>query len=108
MTGPWTVLFLAGALEVCWAVGMKLSNGFSHAGWTAFTAVTLVLSMGMLAYALRFLPVGTAYGVWTGIGAVGTAVLGIAVLGEPRDPLRLFFLALIIVGIAGLRSVARG
>lgn len=105
---PWTILFLAGALEICWAVGMKLSNGFSHLGWSAFTGVTLVLSMGMLALALRTLPVGTAYGVWTGIGAIGTAIAGIALFGESREPLRLLFLALIIVGIAGLRAVSRG
>lgn len=108
MSLHWTLLFLAGALEVCWAVGMKLSNGFSHPGWSAFTGVTLVLSMGMLAFALRALPVGTAYGVWTGIGAVGTAILGIALFGESRDPLRLLFLALIVVGIAGLKAVSRG
>lgn len=102
----WLILFVAGLFETCWAVGMKLSNGFSHLGWTLFTVVTLVISMGMLAYALRTLPVGTAYGVWTGIGAVGTAVLGMLIFGESRELLRLFFLALIVTGIIGLRVVS--
>ena len=103
----WLILFLAGLFEICWAVGLKLSNGFSHLGWSAFTVVTLVLSMGLLAHALRTLPVGTAYGVWTGIGAVGTAVLGVLLFEESRDPLRLLFLALIVVGIVGLKMVSR-
>lgn len=107
MTLHWLVLLLAGLLEICWAIGMKMSEGFSNAGWTAFTAVTLALSMGLLAYALRALPVGTAYAVWTGIGVVGTAVVGIALLGESRDPLRLVFLGMIVFGIAGLRTVSR-
>lgn len=99
----WLILFVAGLLEICWAVGLKLSNGFTHLGWSLFTVATLALSMGLLALALRSLPVGTAYGVWTGIGAVGTALLGMMIFGESRDPLRLFFLALIVAGIIGLR-----
>ena len=102
----WLVLFVAGLFEICWAVGLKLSDGLTHLGWTVFTAVTLVISMGMLAYALRALPVGTAYGIWTGIGAVGTAALGIVLFGESRSPARLFFLALIVVGIIGLRMAS--
>lgn len=102
----WTILFVAGVFEICWAVGLKLSNGFSHPGWSLFTLVTLVLSMGLLALALRTLPLGTAYGVWTGIGAVGTAVLGMMVFGEPRELSRFFFLALIVIGIVGLRMVS--
>ena len=102
----WLILFVAGLFETCWAVGLKLSNGFSHLGWTVFTLVTLAISMVMLAYALRSLPVGTAYGVWTGIGAVGTAILGMLMFGESRDLVRLFFLALIVVGIIGLRAVS--
>ncbi len=103
---PWLILFVAGLLEVCWAVGLKLSEGFTQLGWSLFTAVTLAASMGMLAYALRSLPVGTAYGVWTGIGAVGTALLGILFFGESREPLRLVFLALVVIGIMGLRLVS--
>jgi quaternary ammonium compound-resistance protein SugE len=103
----WMALLAAGLLEVCWAVGMKLSNGFSHLGWTAFTATTLALSMGLLAYALRGLPLGTAYGVWTGIGAVGTAIFGMMLFGESRDVLRLLFLVMIVAGIVGLKLVSR-
>jgi quaternary ammonium compound-resistance protein SugE len=104
---PWVILVLAGFFEVCWAIGMKLSNGFTNVRWTAFTATTLVISMGLLAQALRTLPVGTAYAVWTGIGAVGTALLGMVLLGEPRTAARIFFIVLIVVGIVGLRSVTR-
>lgn len=102
----WLLLLLAGVFEVCWAVGLKLSQGFSHLGWSLFTVATLALSMGLLALALRTLPLGTAYGVWTGIGAIGTALLGIALFGESRDPLRLLFLGLIVAGILGLRWVS--
>lgn len=102
---PWLLLFVAGLFEVCWAVGLKLSHGFTHLGWTAFTVVTLALSMVLLATALRSLPVGTGYAVWTGIGAVGAALFGMLLLGEPRDLPRLFFLALIVAGILGLRLV---
>lgn len=102
----WILLFVAGLLEVCWATGLKLSNGFTHLAWSLFTLLTLALSMGLLAYALRVLPMGTAYAVWTGIGAVGTAVLGIFLFGESRDPARLFFLLLVVVGILGLRLVS--
>ena len=102
----WLILLLAGLFEICWAVGLKLSDGFSHLYWSAFTLVTLVISMGLLAYALRALPVGTAYGVWTGIGAVGTAVVGILLFGESREPLRLLFLAMVVLGVMGLRAVS--
>lgn len=108
MSIHWIVLLVAGALEVCWAIGMKLSDGFSHPWWSVFTALTLASSMALLAYALRVLPVGTAYAVWTGIGAVGTAVLGVALFGESRDPLRLLFLTMIVAGIVGLRVASRG
>lgn len=104
----WLILFVAGLFEVCWAVGLKLSRGLTHPGWTLFTLVTLVLSMGLLAQALRTLPLGTAYGIWTGIGAVGTALLGMLLFGEARDLPRLLFLALIVVGIIGLRAVSGG
>jgi quaternary ammonium compound-resistance protein SugE len=104
---PWVILLIAGLLEICWAIGLKLSNGFSDLRWTLFTAVTLVASMVLLAQALRSLPVGTAYAVWTGIGAVGTAILGIMLFAEPRTPARLFFIGLIVTGILGLRLVSR-
>jgi len=104
---PWLLLLLAGLFEVCWAIGLKLSDGFTHLRWTAFTAVTLAVSMFLLAQALRTLPVGTAYAVWTGVGAVGTAILGIVMFGEPRTVARLFFIAMIVVGIVGLRAATR-
>jgi quaternary ammonium compound-resistance protein SugE len=102
----WIVLLVAGLLEVCWAVGLKLSQGFTRPGWALFTLVTLAGSMLLLARALRTLPVGTAYAVWTGIGAVGTAVLGMVIFGESRAPLRLLFLALVVAGILGLKIVS--
>ena len=103
----WLMLFVAGLFEICWAMGLKFSNGFSDLRWTLFTLVTLAISMGLLAAALRTLPVGTAYAVWTGIGAVGTAILGMAILGEPREPMRLVFIGLIVAGIVGLRLLSR-
>lgn len=99
----WLILFIAGLFEVAWAVGLKYSDGFSKLNWSIFTFVCIAASMGLLAWSLKFLPVGTAYAVWTGIGAVGTAALGIILFNEPGDILRLFFIFLIVTGIAGLR-----
>jgi quaternary ammonium compound-resistance protein SugE len=104
---PWLLLFVAGLLEICWAIGLKYSNGFSDARWAGFTLVTLAGSMYLLALALRALPVGTAYAVWTGVGAVGTAILGIILFDEPRSFVRLLCIALIVAGILGLRLFAR-
>jgi quaternary ammonium compound-resistance protein SugE len=103
----WFILLLAGLFEICWAVGLKYSNGFTDHRWTAFTIITLVLSMSLLAYSLKTLPVGTAYAVWTGIGAVGTAVLGIYLFGESRDIYRLLCILLIVAGITGLKLLGR-
>lgn len=97
------VLVIAGILEVGWAVGLKLSAGFSRTGWTAFTAVAVVLSFALLARALRTIPLGTGYAVWTGIGAAGTALVGMLWLGESRDALRLVSLALVVLGVVGLK-----
>jgi quaternary ammonium compound-resistance protein SugE len=99
----WCYLFLAGIFEMCWAVGMKLSHGFSHWGWTAFTAVTMALSVWLLALAMRSLPLGTAYAIWTGIGAVGTAVLGIILFKEPAEFWRMLSIFCILAGIIGLK-----
>jgi quaternary ammonium compound-resistance protein SugE len=99
----WLVLFIAGLFEVAWAIGLKYSNGFTKLWWSVFTIITMIISMGLLAWSLKHLPVGTAYAVWTGIGAVGTAILGIILFNESGDFLRLFFIFLIIMGIAGLR-----
>ena len=104
----WCWLFLAGIFEMCWAVGMKLSHGFSHLGWTAFTAVTMALSVWLLALAMRTLPLGTSYAIWTGIGAVGTALVGILVFKEPAAFGRLISIFLILAGIVGLKLSSAG
>ncbi len=99
----WLILFIAGLFETAWVIGMKYSQGFTKLSWSIFTVVSVFISMGMLAYSLKELPVGTAYAVWTGIGAVGTAILGIILFNESKEFIRLIFIFLIIVGIAGLR-----
>jgi quaternary ammonium compound-resistance protein SugE len=102
----WLTLIVAGLFEIGWAVGLKYSEGLTRLWPTVATAVALVLSMGLLALALRSLPLGTAYAVWTGIGTVGTAVLGMILFREPATVARLVCIALIIVGIVGLKLVA--
>ncbi len=104
----WIVLFFAGLLEVTWAVGLKYTAGFTRLWPTVGTAVALVGSMGLLGVALRTLPLGTAYAVWTGIGTVGTALLGIVLFREPATALRLVCIALIVAGIAGLKLASPG
>jgi quaternary ammonium compound-resistance protein SugE len=99
-------LLLAGLLEVAWAIGLKYSHGFTRLGPSVATVVAMVGSFVLLARALRALPIGTAYAVWTGIGAAGTAVLGILLFDESQAPLRLACLGLIVVGIAGLKLSA--
>ncbi len=99
----WLILFVAGVFETAWAVGLKYSEGFTKFWPSVFTIVSMLISMGLLAHAVKTLPVGTAYGVWTGIGAVGTAILGIILFGESREFARLFFIFLIIIGIVGLK-----
>lgn len=96
-------LFLAGLLEVVWAVGLKFTEGFTRLVPSLITGTALVASMILLALALRDLPVGTGYAIWTGIGAVGTALVGIAVLGEPATVARLASIGLIVAGIVGLK-----
>lgn len=98
----WVLLVLAGLTEVAMALSLKLSNGFSHLWWTVSFGVTAVLSFGLLAYALKSLDVGTAYAVWTGIGAAGTALLGMALMGDDVSVLRLASIGLIITGVIGL------
>jgi quaternary ammonium compound-resistance protein SugE len=99
----WWLLLLAGLLEVCWAVGMKYTEGFTRLVPSVFTGVTLAGSMGLLAIATRHLPLGTAYGVWVGIGAAGAAIAGIVLFGESVAPARVFFLLLLIVAVIGLK-----
>ena len=100
---PWIILLVAGLFEVGWAVGLKYTDGFTRLWPTVATAAALAASMGLLGVALRTLPLGTAYAVWTGIGTVGTAILGIALFREPATALRLFCIALIVAGIVGLK-----
>jgi quaternary ammonium compound-resistance protein SugE len=99
----WVILFIAGLLEIGWAVGLKYADGFTRLWPSVATVVSLIGSMGLLAVALRTLPLGTAYAVWTGIGTVGTAVLGIVLFREPATAMRLTCIALIVAGIVGLR-----
>lgn len=99
----WIILFVAGLFEVGWAVGLKYTEGFTRLWPTVGTGVSLVMSMAMLGWALKTLPLGTAYAVWTGIGAVGTALFGILVLKEPATAARLVCLCLIVAGILGLK-----
>jgi quaternary ammonium compound-resistance protein SugE len=102
----WTMLAVAGLFEVAWAVGLKYTDGFSRWWPSVGTAIAMVVSVVLLALAMRTLPVGTAYAVWTGIGAVGTALLGIALFGEPATLARLGCIALIVAGIVGLKLTA--
>lgn len=99
----WIVLFFAGLFEIAWAVGLKYTEGFTRFWPTVGTAAALVASMGLLGIALRALPLGTAYAVWTGIGSVGTAVLGIVLFREPATAMRLLCIGLIVAGIVGLK-----
>jgi quaternary ammonium compound-resistance protein SugE len=98
----WIVLFVAGLLEIGWALGLKYTDGFTRPLPSLLTGAAIVASMVLLSIAVRTLPIGTAYAVWVGIGAAGAALLGILLFGEPSNPSRLFFLALLIVAIAGL------
>ena len=103
----WVILFVAGLFEIGWAVGLKYTDGFTRLWPTVATGVSLVLSMGLLGLALKTLPLGTAYGVWTGIGTVGTAVLGIVLFREPATAARLACIALIVTGIVGLKLLTK-
>jgi quaternary ammonium compound-resistance protein SugE len=101
----WVILFVAGLLETGWAIGLKYTEGFSRLWPSVWTILAMVLSLIMLSYALKSLPIGTAYAVWTGIGAFGTAVLGIVLFGEPATAARLISIGLIVSGIIGLKLV---
>ena len=99
----WFYLALAGALEIVWAIGLKYTEGFTRPIPTLITVVAMVASVALLGLALRHIPVGTGYAVWTGIGAAGTAILGIVLFGEPATTMRLGCIALIVAGIVGLK-----
>lgn len=103
MNIAWIYLILAGLLEICWAIGLKYTEGFTRLWPSVFTIVTLAASMYLLAKAAQILPIGTAYAIWVGIGAMGAAILGIVLFHESASPLRLAFLALLLVSILGLK-----
>ena len=102
----WIYLFIAGILEVAWAIGMKYSEGFTKLWPSVWTIITMIISFALLSQALKTIPVGTGYAVWTGIGTVGAAILGIVLFQEPRDAARLICIFLIIAGIAGLKLLS--
>ena len=101
----WLILFVAGLCEVGWAVGLKYTEGFSRLWPSVATLVAMTASVVLLGWSLKVLPLGTAYAVWTGIGAVGTAVLGVFLFGESREVLRFVCIGLIVAGIVGLKLV---
>jgi quaternary ammonium compound-resistance protein SugE len=103
MPMSWAYLVIAGLLEVAWAVGLKYTAGFTKLWPSVFTLTAMAGSVGLLGLALRALPLGTAYAIWTGIGTVGTAVFGMMVLNEPAGALRLLSIGLIVAGIVGLK-----
>lgn len=103
MNTAWIYLILAGICEIGWAFGLKYSEGFTKLGVSAVTVVVMILSFVLLSQAMKTLPLGTAYGIWTGIGAAGTAILGIVFLNEPRDLIRILCILMIVSGVVGLK-----
>ena len=103
MNTAWVYLILAGICEIGWAFGLKYSQGFTKPLVSVVTVIVMILSFVLLSQAMKHLPLGTAYGIWTGIGAAGTAILGIVFLDEPRDLIRIICLLLIITGVVGLK-----
>jgi quaternary ammonium compound-resistance protein SugE len=104
----WIILVLAGLAEVGWVIGLKYSEGFTKLAPSAFTLVSLAASMLLLGWAVRTVPIGTAYAVWTGIGAIGAALAGLLLFSESANPARLFCIALIIAGVVGLKFSSPG
>lgn len=102
----WVILVVAGLFEIGWAVGLKYTEGFTRIWPTVGTVLSMVISLGLLGVAMKSLPMGTAYAIWVGVGAVGTVILDIVLLGESANPLRLISLALIVAGIIGLKFAA--
>ncbi len=102
----WTLLLVAGVLEIGWAIGLKYTDGFTRLVPSALTLIAMIASVVFLAIAMRTIPVGTAYAVWTGIGATGTVLLGIVLFGEPASAARLACIGLIVAGIVGLTAVS--
>lgn len=106
MSSPWVILFLAGIFEIGWAIGLKYTEGFTRLMPTLFTLTALILSMYLLAKASQSLPIGTAYAVWVGIGAVGAAIFGVILFKEPATMARIGFMALLVISIIGLKLTA--
>ncbi|RZT24212.1 MULTISPECIES: quaternary ammonium compound efflux SMR transporter SugE [Fictibacillus] len=102
----WVYLFVAGIFEIVWAIGLKYTNGFTRLWPSVVTVVGMIISFYYLSQATKVLPIGTAYTIWTGIGAAGAVILGIVLFGEPKTLLRLTFLAFVITGIIGLKITA--
>ncbi len=102
----WVLLFLAGLCEVGWAIGLKYTDGFTRLWPTVGTVISMAVSVWLLGIAMKSLPMGTAYSVWVGIGAVGTVILGIVLLGEPANPGRIISISLIVLGVLGLKFTA--
>jgi len=103
---PWLILIIAGLFEVGWAVGLKYTHGFTRLWPTVWTAVSMAISLGLLGIAMKSIPLGTAYPVWTGVGSVGAVIVGIVLFGEPATAMRLACVGLIVAGIVGLRLVS--
>ena len=103
----WIYLFIAGLFEIAWAIGLKYTEGFTNLLPSVLTVIGMLLSFYFLSAAVKTIPIGTAYGIWTGIGAVGTAILGIILFDESKDFIRIFFILLIIIGIVGLKIFSR-
>lgn len=103
----WLILFIAGIFEIGWAIGLKFTEGFTKLVPSVLTLISMGISVGLLAYAVKFLPIGTAYAVWTGIGAVGTALFGIFIFGESKEVVRMLCILLIVIGIVGLKFFAK-
>ena len=100
---PWILLVLAGLFEVGWAIGLKYTEGFTRLWPSVGTIAAMAISLGLLGVAMKSLPVGTAYAVWVGVGAVGTVILGIVLFGEPANTLRIVSVLLIVAGLIGLK-----
>jgi quaternary ammonium compound-resistance protein SugE len=107
MSSAWFYLIAAGICEIGWAIGLKYTEGFTKIGASIATVIVMILSFVLLAQAMKTLPLGTAYASWTGIGAVGTTILGIILFNEPKDLVRLLCIGLIIAGVLGLKFLAK-
>ena len=103
----WIYLFIAGLFEIGWAIGLKYTDGFTKLWPSVITITTMILSFYFLSSAVKTIPIGTAYAIWTGIGAVGTAILGIILFGESKEIIRIMFIMLIVIGIVGLKIFSK-